>query len=437
MGSPERTEDYIRKLRANVARGGNPLHARNPQLASKGIPCEGWFDNPAYHAAKLPAYVRFHEHFDLPRTEQNDRKSLMRYADYSLEHMGGTPPNLEKLRSAWRSFWPNRAVMLIPLVLHAQTLTDDPKYGRVAAAMFDDLAAMVDTNPHGYWNAWTFQPQKSQLFDSVYNPVGYLRGITSLWADGYLDLIGREKASRFTSAQARYLVFSGQLLDTFEVDRPTAVCARTHHGHPSFRNQVSQFLYDDFEFYRGLFCDMVHWAAADPIHGRGGGFVSGNSPYRTIALDYDVAPSLRWALGIGRSTLWFEHTIERMRGGFAVRLRNSSPWKQPTLALTARDLGLSGQGKEALWLQMLEPAYRRLAELKVSKEGEAVRVRITHRMKLRLDYALLRPQWNDSSRLALVLRGNGTEKAAEGPKWTGTSVEWEAQAGEYLLKSVE
>ena len=37
VGSPERTEDYIQQLRANVARGGNPLHARNPELAAKGI----------------------------------------------------------------------------------------------------------------------------------------------------------------------------------------------------------------------------------------------------------------------------------------------------------------------------------------------------------------------------------------------------------------
>jgi len=221
------------------------------------------------------------------------------------------------------------------------------------------------------------------------------------------------------------------------VDRPTAICARTHHGHPNFRNQVSQFFYDDFEFYRGLFCDVVHWAAADPVHGRGGGYVSGNSPYRTIALDYDAAPLLRWALGIGRSTRWFEHTIEPVQGGFTVRLRNSSPWKQPTLALTARDLGLSRQDKEALWLQMIQPAYRTLAELEVSNEGEAVRVRVTHRMKLRLDYASLRPEWNHSSRLTLVPRGDDTEKAAERPKWTETSVEWEAQPREYLLKSVQ
>ncbi|MBM4020397.1 MAG: hypothetical protein FJ288_19110, partial [Planctomycetes bacterium] len=197
MGIPERTENFIQQLRANVARGGNPLHARNPQLAAQGIPCEGWFDNPAYHACKMPAYVRFLEHFDLPHDQRKDREAILRYADYSLEHIGGGPPDIEKLRAAWLSFWPNRTVMLLPLLLEAQTITGDAKYGRIAAALFDDLMAMVDANPHGYPSAWEYRPRKPQLFDSVYNPVGYLRGVTSFWSNGYLDLIGREKAARF------------------------------------------------------------------------------------------------------------------------------------------------------------------------------------------------------------------------------------------------
>jgi hypothetical protein len=65
-------------------------------------------------------------------------------------------------------------------------------------------------------------------------------------------MIGAGEAARFVAAQARWFVFSGQLLDTLETDNATAVRASTHGGHTGIRNQIGIYLYDDFAFYRGL-----------------------------------------------------------------------------------------------------------------------------------------------------------------------------------------
>ena len=47
------------------------------------------------------------------------------------------------------------------------------------------------------------------------------------------------------------------------MDKETALGATDHGGHPNCRNQIPPYLYDDFEFYRGLIGDLVHWAAAE------------------------------------------------------------------------------------------------------------------------------------------------------------------------------
>jgi hypothetical protein len=127
--------------------------------------------------------------------------------------------------------------------------------------LFDDLMDLVERNPHGYWPAWTFSP-KADKFDTAYNPVAYERGIAAPWWEGQLDVIGRETASRFVAGQARWFVYSGQLLDTLEMDNATAIRASTHGGHTNIRNQIGLYLYDDFAFYRGLLADLVTWSAA-------------------------------------------------------------------------------------------------------------------------------------------------------------------------------
>ena len=439
----QETDRWIREMRAHVAQGGHPVHGRRPELAAKGLPCEGWIDNPAYHASWLPSYTRLREHFELPE-QQEHRESVLRYADFSLEHIAGKPVDFEKLHAAYLPEWPTRFVMIIPLMLHAYTLQPEEKYRRAAVMMFDELMTMVDRNPHGYWSAWTFRPEKAALFDSTYNPVGYQRGITAFWAEGLLNLIGRERAARFTAAQARYFVFSGQLSDSLETDNVTAIRATLHGGHPNFRNQISLYLYDDFAFYRGLVGDLVHWAAANPRYVSTGKGVSGSGPYRTLGLHYYGAWTLRWALGIGRDTRWLERTVEKLPDkGFRLRIRNGLPWTKPCFWLRTRDVGLpplqtpkGASDAPVVWLRLEGPAFRTPAELEVVHDQDAVRVRISRRMSLRLHYASIRPDWQDAGRLALVRREapGRAIPLGQGVQWAGGAVEWEADAGEYEIR---
>src|SRR5438270_7552278 len=99
------------------------------------------------------------------------------------------------------------------------------------------------------------------------------------------------------AAQARWFVFSGQLLDTLETDNPTAIRASTHGGHTGLRNQIGLYLYDDFDFYRGLVGDLVTWsAAAAQVPGQPDAWAVG--AYRGLELSNAGSPMLRWALDI-------------------------------------------------------------------------------------------------------------------------------------------
>src|SRR5262249_39062629 len=162
-------------------------------------------------------------------------------------------------------------------MVHANTLKANPNYARAAKMLFDDFFRLVERNPHGYFPAWTFNP-KADRYDTVYNPVTYERGLTACWCDGQLDIIGRERASQMVAAQARYFVFSGQLLDTLETDNAAAIRASTHGGHTALRNQIGIYLYDDFDFYRGLVGDLARWSAA-ACQVPDQNFVTGVSPY--------------------------------------------------------------------------------------------------------------------------------------------------------------
>jgi hypothetical protein len=168
--------------------------------------------------------------------------------------------------------------------------------------IFNDHMAMVESNPRGYWDPWKFRPSRASLFDSVYNGATYGRGLTDFWAEGELELIGRERASRFTASQARVLVYYAQLLDSFEMDSATAVAAHNHHGHPCFRNQIDHLLIDDYDFYRGLAGELVIWTTSTPTDKidapyRGG---QGNGIYRILPVSDPGAYALRWALGMVR-----------------------------------------------------------------------------------------------------------------------------------------
>ena len=122
-------------------------------------------------------------------------------------------------------------------------------------------------------------------------------------------MIGRETAARFVAAQARWLVFSGQLSDTLEMDNTTAIRACTHGGHTALRNQIGIYLYDDFDFYRGLFADLTAWSAAaaqvpEPVND------SGTGPYRKLEVSNSGSAMLRWALGIRPGARWLAASIE-------------------------------------------------------------------------------------------------------------------------------
>jgi hypothetical protein len=301
-----RTDYYINTIRRHVQNGGRPSEGRK-QKGPDGMPTEGWTGNPCYHAALMPCYVRVLEHFDLQFPKQAYHDAILRYADFSLELLGGSAKpradiDFDKLNAVCQSEWPSRIVPLIPLVLHAYTLKPDEKYKRAAKMLLEDLMHLVERNPHGYWPAWTFRP-KADKFDTVYNPVAYERGITAFWSEGLLDVIGRDTASRFVAAQARWFVYSGQLLDTLEVDNATAIRASTHGAHTNLRNQIGIYLYDDFAFYRGLVDDLVAWSAAS-CQVPGPTDDSGTGAYRRLELSNAGSSMLRWALGIRPGSKW-------------------------------------------------------------------------------------------------------------------------------------
>lgn len=419
--------DQQRKsIQTHIAHGGNPIDGATKNEKGELIG-EGWIANPAYHACEWPTHLRFLEHFDLPHPSKDYREALRRYADFTLEILGGQPLNLEKIRKSLHSHWPNRFVMILPLMLQAYRLTKEEKYARVATMVFNDLMTMVEKNPHGYWAAWTFEPRSAHTFDTVYNPVGYPRGILAFWCEEFLDLIGREKASRFTAAQARWFVFSRQLLETFETDNETALRATDHGGHPNFRNQIALFLYDDFPFYRGLVGDLIQWAAATPPSSLQHGGWEGGGPYRTLGTIYYYSPLLRWALNIGRETRWFERSIQVLDGPkhFRWLIRNGLPWAQPSDWLYTHEVGLQPSHKVLLWIKMKQPTLRHEGELEVLLQGEKIILRVNCLMHIRFYFPLLKPNWRPEE---LLLTG----KIKQWEKGTDF-IEGEAAPGEYQL----
>ena len=448
------TDRYIELMQNHIAAGGNPIADRTGGLTGdrRG---EGWIVNPSYHATQLPYYIRFLQHFDLPYPEDEYRQALLKYADYSLQLLGGKPLDPAKLRQSYLSHWPSRFVAIVPLALAAYQVKPDKDYTQAATIMFDILWEMVDRNPQGYWSAWAANPTKAELFDTVYNGATVQRGLPAFWADGMLDLVGRDRASHFVAAQARYVVFSGQFLDTFEADNTTAIYATKHGGHPAERKQIPIFLYDDFEFYRGLVADLVRWAAANPTRAGGRGDLAAGSAERELGLAESGCYLLRWGLGMGAgadtkgksasASRWFEYKVDRLpeTGGLRLRIWNRLPWPQSTLALGSQDIGLKpaekgakGGPQQVLWLRLDGPAYRTPYEIEVAPKQGAVAVKISKGLRLRLYWRPLCPDWPPDARPALLARrpDGSTETLSTGVTFGGGFVEWQPAAGSYEIK---
>jgi hypothetical protein len=430
-----RTDYYIKLIRRHVELGGKASEGKKKDDPD-GTPREGWTGNPCYHAALMPCYVRVLEHFELPFRQKEYRQAVLRYADFSLELLGGNPIDFDKLNETFQSEWPSRIVPIFPLMLHAYTLKPDQKYARAAKLLFQDLMSLVERNPHGYWPAWSWTP-KADKFDTVYNPVGYERGITSFWSEGLLDLIGRDKASRFVAAQARWFVYSGQLLDTLETDNVTAIRACTHGGHTSNRNQIGIYLYDDFDFYRGLLADLVNWSAAScQVPGETQGL--GTGAYRSLELSNAGSSMLRWALAIRPDSKWLESKVQRLpKDGFRLQAWNRLPQAKPTIKLTGQEVGITkGEAAKAevIQVQLQGPAFRQPAEFEVTWTANKVSVKVSKLARVRLSYRVLRPDWPAKNQPVLQRRRpGGADIVKNDVVWKNNYVEWQATPGEYEL----
>lgn len=424
----ERTEYYINEIRRHVAGGGRPSEGR--KKAADGTFHEGWTGNPCYHAALMPCYVRVLEHFELrPERQQAYRDAILRYADFTLDLLGGNPIDYDKLGAVFRTEWPSRIVPVTPLMLHAHTIKPQEKYARTVKVQFQDFMRLVERNPHGYFPVWTWTP-KADKYDTVYNPVSYERGLTSLWSEEQLDLIGRDQAARFVAAQARWFVYSGQLLDTLEMDNATAIRASTHGGHTMLRNQIGIYLYDDFDFYRGLVADLVTWSAAScQVPGPTDEY--GVGAYRNLELSDAGSSMLRWALAIRPGSKWHESKVRRLpKGGFQLQAWNRKPLAKPTVKVAAKDAGLKGE-TDVLHVQLNGPAFRLPAEIEVSEKAESVSLKVNQPAKVRLFYPVLRPGWTAKDKM--VLRRQGADVVRQDVVWENGYVEWQATPGEYEL----
>jgi hypothetical protein len=436
----ERTDFYINLIKDWVARGGRP--SAGGKVDPDGTRREGWTGNACYHAGLMPCYVRVLEHFEVPFRQKEYRDAILRFADFTLEILSTDPPkagggakqiDFDKLNTTFQTEWPSRIVPVIPLMLHAYTLKPEEKYAKAVKLLFDDLMRLVERNPHGYWPTWSWTP-KADKFDTVYNPVGYERGITALWSDEQLEHVGRDKASRFVAAQARWFVFSGQLLDTLEIDNTTAIRACTHGGHTGNRNQIGIYLYDDFDFYRGLLADLVTWSAAAcqapaPVDAWAVG------AYRSLELSNAGSSMLRWALAIRPGSTWFETKVERRpKDGFKLQAWNRKPLAKPTAKVTAKEAGLASE-QEVLAVQLNGPAYRLPSEVVVSWTATKIALSVTKSARIRVDYGVLRPEWAGKEKPVLQrLNSEGTAETVKNDiVWNGNTAEWEAAPGEYQL----
>src|SRR5262249_53246047 len=132
---------YMDRVRTNVRRNVNPWtgYVKNDRGEIIG---EGWLDNPCYCAVASGFHLRRLEQFGLDHRVRESREALVRWADETLRLFGGEEKDLEKFRAAYRTQWPGRVVMLVPLLLRAHRETRDEKYAKLAVMIFNDHMAM-------------------------------------------------------------------------------------------------------------------------------------------------------------------------------------------------------------------------------------------------------------------------------------------------------
>lgn len=428
----EKADYYINTMRDFVARGGKP--AGGSHVDPDGVRREGFTGNPCYFAHLLPAYLRVFDFFELPYPREQYRDALGRFADFSMESLGGKPFDVEKWRTLLEAEWPSRAVPAIALMVGIDHERPDKQYRQAATVLFDDLMRLVEQNPHGYFPVWTWKPGADR-WDTVYNPVSYSRGLSWLWTDEKLDWIGRQKASNFIAAQVRWMVFSGQFLDTLETDNVCAIRAATHGGHTNSRTQLGLYLYDDFAFYRGLVGGVLDWSAAawqspEPF------FPIGTGPYRSLSIE---TPILRWALDIRPGAKWFEYKVQPLpqQQGFKVQAWNRIATAKPAITFSGKDVGLASTAEIAR-IELGGASYRVPAEFAFTREGGKRVIRVSRDATIRLAYRALWPGVAADSKPSLRrYDAAGSPKSAEAVKDAivnddGT-IEWRAVAGTYEL----
>src|SRR5262249_30876907 len=134
-----------------------------------------WIGNPAYAALAIGEDVRWLEWLGMPYRRDEYRKVVQEYADFTLRLFGGDPYEPKRYGERYLREWPSRTTMLIPLMLCAYRQTGEARYAQAARMVYDDVFAMIDRNPQGFWESWTFNPQGDRVFDTVYNYAGLWR----------------------------------------------------------------------------------------------------------------------------------------------------------------------------------------------------------------------------------------------------------------------
>jgi hypothetical protein len=429
----ERTDYYIDEIRKHVAGGGKPSEGR--KKSQDGAFHEGWTGNPCYHAALMPTYVRVLEHYEL-QTDRNKshRDAIVNYADFTLKLLGGDPFKVDPFGEISRSEWPSRIIPVTPVMLHANSIKPNENYTKAVQQQFNDLYKLVERNPHGYFPVWTWTP-KADRYDTVYNVMTLERGLNSLWWEEQLAVVGKDKAGNLATAQARWFVFSGQMLDTLETDNPTAIRATNHGGHTMVRNQIGLYLYDDFAFYRGLIRDLVDWSVASSVVATSPMDEYGVGAFRSLELSNAGSSMICWALGIHPGSRWNESKLQlKEKTNFTLQTWNRKPLAKPTTKVSAKDLGLTAKG-DVVEVQLQGPAYRTPAEVRVTWGSDGIGLYVSQPVKLRLDYAAFVPKWDDKIKLTIHSPGKPpTTLSDKEVIQTGTIIEFQAETGFYELR---
>jgi hypothetical protein len=123
---------------------------------------------------------------------------------------------------------------------------------------------------------------------------------------------------------------------------------------------------------------------------------------------------------------------KRAKDGFKLQAWNRKPLARPVMTVPAQDAGLKSE-RDVLRVQLNGPALRLPAEFEVSWTASKITLTVNKAAKVRLDYAVLRPEWAGPERPVLQRRrpGGDADLVRDDLVWTGTSAEWQATPGVY------